>query len=67
MEERLGGAAPESWRLLPLAKEAAYVPSLIRVVKAPRVQGLTGPMVVHTFVHHQILPLRERAHPLWLH
>jgi hypothetical protein len=23
--------------------------------------------VVHTFIHHQILPLRVRVHPLWQH
>lgn len=55
------------WQLFPLAEEATEVPSLVGAIKALKVQGLTWPVVVHTFVHRQILPLRERAHPLWQH
>jgi hypothetical protein len=43
------------------------IPTLIGAVEALRAQGLTRTVVVRTFVQCQILPLRERAHPLWLH
>lgn len=41
--------------------------ALMGVIEALKAQGLTGPVVVHTFVHHRILPLRERTHPPWQH
>jgi hypothetical protein len=50
-----------------LAEEAANVPALMGAIEALREQGLTGPVVVRTFIQCRILPLRERAHPLWLH
>jgi len=64
-EERSGSIAPASWRRFPLAEEATKVLALMGAIKALRAQGLTGLMVVRTFIQRQILPLRERAHPLW--
>ena len=65
--ERPGGIALESWWLYPLAEEAVDVPALVGAIEALRGQGLTRLVVVRTFIHRWILPLRERAHPLWLH
>jgi hypothetical protein len=67
IEERLGGATLESWQLFPLVKEAMDMPTLVGAIEALRAQGLTIAVVVRTFIHRQILPLRERVHPLWLH
>ena len=61
------GVAPTSWWQFPLVEEATKVPTLIGAIETLRAQGLTGPMVVRVFIHRWILPLRERAHPLWLH
>jgi hypothetical protein len=66
-DERSGGVTLDMWQLFPLAEEATEVPSLVGAIKALKVQGLTWPVVVPTFFHHQILPLRDRAHPLWQH
>jgi ABC-type sugar transport system substrate-binding protein len=41
------------------------VPAVMGAIRALKEQGLTGPVVVRTFIHHKILPLRERVHPLW--
>jgi len=48
-------------------EEAVDVPTLRGAIEAPRAQGLTEPVVVCMFIHRWILPLREQAHPLWLH
>ena len=66
-ERRPSGAAPTPWRLFPLPKEAAGVPGLTEVIEALKEQGLIRPVVVRTFIHHRILPLRERMHTLWQH
>jgi hypothetical protein len=52
---------------VPLVGEVAEVPALMGAIEALKAQGLTRPVVVRTFIQHQILPLRERAHPLWQH
>jgi hypothetical protein len=36
-------------------------------IEALRVQGLTRPVVVRTFIRHRILPMREQAQVLWQH
>jgi hypothetical protein len=61
----LGGVALASWWLFPLAEEATKVPALMGAIESLKAQGLTGLVVVCTFIQHQILPLRKRAHPLW--
>ena len=66
-EGRPGGTVLASWWLFPLAEEAAEVLALVGAIEALRSQGLTGLVVVRTFIQHQILPLRERAHLLWQH
>lgn len=48
-----------------MVDEAVGVLALMEVIEALKEQGLTGPVVVRTFIHHRILPLRERTHPLW--
>ena len=39
----------------------------MEAIKALSAQGLAGPVVVRSFIHRRILPLRERAHSLWLY
>jgi hypothetical protein len=39
----------------------------MEAIEALKEQGLTGLVVVRTFIHLGILPLRERAHLLWQH
>jgi sirohydrochlorin ferrochelatase len=51
VEERPRGAAPESWWLFLLAEMAKDIPALMRAIEALRAQGLTEPVVVHTFIH----------------
>jgi hypothetical protein len=53
--------------IVPPTEEAVDVPALAGAIEALRAQGLTGPVVLRTFIHHWIHPLRERAHSLWLH
>ena len=67
MAVMLGAVTLELWWLYPLAEEAVDVPTLVGAIKALRAQGLTEPVVVRMFLHHQILPLRQRTHLLWLH
>jgi hypothetical protein len=67
LDERSGGVALDAWWLFPLVEEVVEVPALMGAIKVLKAQGLTGPMVVHTFVQRQILLLRERVHPLWQH
>ena len=64
-DERSGSVALNTCRLFPLTEEAVEMLALMGVVEALKAQGLIGPVVVHTFVHRRILPLRERVHPLW--
>jgi hypothetical protein len=67
LEETSGDATLASWWLFPLADEVVGVPALMEAIEALKEQGLTGLVVVRTFIHLHILPLRERAHLLWQH
>ena len=67
MAVRPVGVTLESWWLCPQAEDVVDVPALVGAIEALRGQGLTRLVVVRTFIHRWILPLRERAHPLWLH
>jgi hypothetical protein len=67
LEERSGSAALASWQMFPLVEEAVGVPALMEAIEALMEQGLTRLGVVHMFIHHRILPLGERVHPLWQH
>jgi hypothetical protein len=66
-EGRPDGTVPASWWLFPLAEEVVEVPTLVGAIEALRAQGLTGSVVVRTFIQRRILSLRERVHPLWQH
>jgi hypothetical protein len=50
LDERSGGVALDVWWLFPLVEEAVEVPALMGAIEVLKAQGLTGPMVVHTFV-----------------
>lgn len=47
--------------------EAMGMHSLLTLINHLGEQALTELVVVHTFLHRWILPLRERVHPLWRH
>ena len=51
LEARSGCVDPASWRWFPLEEEVADVPTLLVAIEALKAQGLTGPVVVRTFIH----------------
>lgn len=65
MVMRPRGAAPESWVLFSLAAEVTDIAALMGAIDILRGQGLTGPVIVCTFIERRILPLRERSRLLW--
>jgi hypothetical protein len=48
-------------------EEVMGVPAMLTVIERLRKEGLTSLVVVHTFIHSRILPLRESPHPMWQH